>query len=305
MSERTSTAGRRRRGSPAPIKWLIAVVVTVAAFMEILDTTIVNVSLPPYLGQPLDELRRGDLGLTSYLVANGIVLTISGWLGRVLGRKRYFLICLAMFTVCALLCGFAEPAAADLFRTATGLFRRRPAAQPAVDHARHFPPEQRAGLRAHGDRDCCRARARADAGRLDHRQLQLAMDLLHQYSGRRARHFAVFVWSRIRPGGSKPQRHIDFIGLALITLGLGCLQVMLDRGEDRRLVRLEFHPRLRRPGRVRHHRGASSGSLCAKHPMSILGASQTAILRWGRPDLRRGVRSLRRRSWSPAIRPNS
>src|ERR1700749_632362 len=87
--------------------WLIAVIVTSAAFMEILDTTIVNVALPHIAGSLSSSNDEATWALTSHLVANGIVLTISGWLSDVLGRKRYFLICIAMFTVCSLLCGMA------------------------------------------------------------------------------------------------------------------------------------------------------------------------------------------------------
>jgi MFS transporter, DHA2 family, multidrug resistance protein len=85
---------------PRANPWLIAVVVTLAAFMEILDTTIVNVALPHIAGSLSISSDDATWALTSYLVANGIVLTISGWLGTVFGRKRYFLICIAMFTVC-------------------------------------------------------------------------------------------------------------------------------------------------------------------------------------------------------------
>ena len=87
--------------------WLIAVVVTMAAFMEILDTTIVNVSLPYIAGSLSSSYDQATWALTSYLVANGIVLPISGWIGRVIGRKRYFLLCIIMFTVFSFLCGSA------------------------------------------------------------------------------------------------------------------------------------------------------------------------------------------------------
>ena len=76
---------------PTHNRWAIAVVVTFAAFMEILDTTIVNVALPHIAGGLSTSVDEATWTLTSYLVANGIVLTISGWLGTVFGRKRYFL----------------------------------------------------------------------------------------------------------------------------------------------------------------------------------------------------------------------
>ena len=93
--------------------WLIAVSVTLAAFMEILDTTIVNVALPHIAGTMSASSDEATWTLTSYLVANGIVLTISGWLSDMLGRKRYFLICLGMFTVCSFLCGIATASASS------------------------------------------------------------------------------------------------------------------------------------------------------------------------------------------------
>src|ERR1700693_5643480 len=87
--------------------WLIAIAVMSSTFMEVLDTTIVNVSLPHIAGAMSASNDEATWTLTSYLVANGIVLTISGWLSDLLGRKRYFLICIAMFTVCSFLCGIA------------------------------------------------------------------------------------------------------------------------------------------------------------------------------------------------------
>src|SRR5260370_1290423 len=120
-------------GTPAPTPdatwrprhnpWLIAVVVTLAAFMEILDTTIVNVALRYIAGDLAVSNDDATWVLTSYLVSNGIVLTISGWLGDVLGRKRYFLICITMFTVFSLLCGTSTSLAELIvFRLAQGFF---------------------------------------------------------------------------------------------------------------------------------------------------------------------------------------
>ena len=96
-----------RSWRPAANPWLIALTVTLAAFMEVLDSTIVNVALPHIAGSMSASADESTWVLTSYLVANGIVLPISGFFTRVLGRKRYFLISIAMFTVCSLLCGIA------------------------------------------------------------------------------------------------------------------------------------------------------------------------------------------------------
>jgi MFS transporter, DHA2 family, multidrug resistance protein len=87
--------------------WIIALTVTLATFMELLDTSIANVSLPYIaggLGRSYDEVTWI---LTTYLVANAVVLPMSAWLSRVFGRKRYYMMCVALFTVTSLLCGLA------------------------------------------------------------------------------------------------------------------------------------------------------------------------------------------------------
>src|SRR5277367_4008672 len=87
--------------------WLIGVVVAVAAFMEVLDTSIANVALP-YIGGNLGaSTDQSTWVLTSYLVSNAVVLPISGWCASVLGRKRFFMTCLTIFTISSLLCGIA------------------------------------------------------------------------------------------------------------------------------------------------------------------------------------------------------
>src|ERR1700691_6160385 len=87
--------------------WLIAVVVAMAAFMEVLDTSIANVALPYMAGNLGASNDESTWVLTSYLVSNAIVLPISGWLAGALGRKRFFMACLSVFTVSSLLCGIA------------------------------------------------------------------------------------------------------------------------------------------------------------------------------------------------------
>ncbi|HTI81517.1 MAG TPA: MFS transporter, partial [Acetobacteraceae bacterium] len=109
----------RPRGSV----WLVAGAATLAPFMEILDTTIVNVSLPYIAGTLSASNDDATWTLTSYLVANGIIVPVAGWLGRLIGRKRYFLTCIAMFTVCSFLCGIATSLPQlVVFRLLQGLF---------------------------------------------------------------------------------------------------------------------------------------------------------------------------------------
>jgi len=87
--------------------WLVAVVVALAAFMEVLDTSIANVALPYMAGNLGASNDQSTWVLTSYLVSNAIILPMTGWLAGALGRKRFFTSCLAIFTVSSLLCGLA------------------------------------------------------------------------------------------------------------------------------------------------------------------------------------------------------
>ena len=93
------SSGRTGALAPAtPNPWLIAVLVALAAFMEVLDTTIANVALPYIAGGMGVSEDEASWVVTTYLVSNAIILTASPFLARMLGRKRFFLICLALFT---------------------------------------------------------------------------------------------------------------------------------------------------------------------------------------------------------------
>ncbi|MET0220759.1 MAG: EmrB/QacA family drug resistance transporter, partial [Tardiphaga sp.] len=110
MSDATADAGgwspeRSAAGGHNP--YLIAVVVSIATFMEVLDTTIANVARRHIAGGLAVGIDESTYVITSYLVANAIVLAISGWLSTVIGRKKFYMICVGIFTVASLLCGFA------------------------------------------------------------------------------------------------------------------------------------------------------------------------------------------------------
>jgi len=92
---------------PGVNPWLIAVVVSMATFMEVLDTSIANVSLTHIAGSLGVSENESTWVLTSYLVANAIIIPISGWLSSVLGRKRFYMICVALFTLSSFFCGIA------------------------------------------------------------------------------------------------------------------------------------------------------------------------------------------------------
>ena len=87
---------------PSYNPWTIAMVVTMATFMEVLDTSIANVALPYMAGSLGASNDQSTWVLTSYLVSNAVVLPISGWFAGALGRKRFFMICLASFTAASL-----------------------------------------------------------------------------------------------------------------------------------------------------------------------------------------------------------
>src|ERR1700681_4182097 len=87
--------------------WIVAVAVMFATFMEVLDTTVVNVSLPHIAGNLSASIDEATWALTSYLVANAIILPMPGWLASVFGRKRLLMASVAGFTISSFLCGLA------------------------------------------------------------------------------------------------------------------------------------------------------------------------------------------------------
>ena len=232
MSGAKGGSGQQWRPSGNP--WLIAVTVTLAAFMEVLDTTIVNVSLPHIAGSLASSYDDATWALTSYLVANGIVLTISGWLSTVLGRKRYFTICILGFTVCSFLCGISSSLdELILFRLLQGFFGGglQPSQQAIVVDT--FPPEKR------GQAFALTTIATVVAPVLGP---TLGGYITDTYSWPWiffinipvgiGTAMAVTALIGDPPWARKRSQSVDYIGLSLITLGLGCLQIMMDRGED-------------------------------------------------------------------------
>jgi len=124
--------------------WLIGVVVAMAAFMEVLDTSIANVALPYMAGGLGSSNDESTWVLTSYLVSNAIVLPISGWLASLFGRKRFFIVCIFIFTVASVLCGSATSLSMLLlFRVIQGAGGGglQPMAQAIL--ADTFPPQKR------------------------------------------------------------------------------------------------------------------------------------------------------------------
>jgi MFS transporter, DHA2 family, multidrug resistance protein len=143
MSERAASSASVAASSNAN-PWVIAVLVALATFMEVLDTTITNVALPYIAGGMGVSEDEASWVVTTYLVANAVSLIVSTFLAQLFGRKRFFLMCLALFTASSILCGFAPNLQALLlFRILQGLAGGGmvPVAQSILADA--FPPEKR------------------------------------------------------------------------------------------------------------------------------------------------------------------
>src|SRR6516164_6146288 len=95
------------RSNPIVNPWIVAISVMLGTFMEVLDTTVVNVSLPHIAGNLSASTDEATWVLTSYLVANAIILPMTGWLANYFGRKRLLIMCIGFFTLASALCGAA------------------------------------------------------------------------------------------------------------------------------------------------------------------------------------------------------
>src|ERR1700739_524348 len=237
MSSPDSVAAGQAVWQPKINPWIIAVAVSMAAFMEVLDTSIANVALPHIAGSMGASNDESTWVLTSYLVSNAVVLPISGFLGGWLGRKRFFLMCVAFFTVSSFLCGVAPSLGMLLlFRVLQGAFGGglQPMTQAIL--ADTFPPEKRGlSFALYGITVICGPAIGPTLGGwiTDNYSWRwifyinlpvgtLALALVYRlvedppYLARLKKRLSSF----------------DFIGFSLLTLGVGALQIALDKGQD-------------------------------------------------------------------------
>lgn len=217
--------------------WLIAVVVAMAAFMEVLDTSIANVALPYMAGNLGASNDESTWVLTSYLVSNAIVLPISGWLAARFGRKRFFMACLAIFTASSLLCGFAPSLALLLvFRVMQGAGGGglQPMAQAIL--ADTFPPEKRGlAFALYGITAVMAPTIGPTLGgwitfNYSWRWIffiNLPFGLLALALVFRLIDDPPYL-SRLKAAGMR----LDYIGITLLALGVGALQILLDKGQE-------------------------------------------------------------------------
>jgi MFS transporter, DHA2 family, multidrug resistance protein len=230
--------------SPPPVvwrpqfnPWLIAVVVAMAAFMEVLDTSIANVALPYMAGSLGASNDQSTWVLTSYLVSNAVVLPISGWLASALGRKRFFMSCLVIFTVSSLLCGIAPSLGAIIFfriLQGAGGGGLQPMAQAIL--ADIFPPEKRGlAFAVYGVTAIIAPTIGPTLGGwITDNYTWRWIFFINLPVGILA---LLLVYRLVEdpPWAKRAARgtlHFDYIGLSLLALGVGALQVMLDKGQE-------------------------------------------------------------------------
>src|SRR5262244_325152 len=217
--------------------WLIAVVVSLAAFMEVLDTSIANVALPYMAGSLGASNDQSTWVLTSYLVSNAIILPMTGWLAGALGRKRFFTSCLVVFTVSSLLCGFAPSLGfLLLFRVMQGAGGGglQPMAQAIL--ADTFPPEKRGlAFALYGITAIMAPTIGPTLGgwitfNYSWRWIffiNIPVGLITWLLVRRFVEDPPYL-RRLKSAGVK----LDYVGIALLTVGVGALQVLLDKGQE-------------------------------------------------------------------------
>ena len=233
----TGQTGLPGRWKPRVNPWLIAMTVALAAFMEVLDTSIANVALPHIAGSLGASTDEGTWVLTSYLVSNAIVLPLGGWASSVLGRRNFFVLCIVIFTVSSFLCGAAlSLPMLLLFRVLQGAGGGglQPMAQAIM--ADSFPPQKRGQAFALYGLVAVLAPSIGPT---------LGGWITDNFSWRWIFYInipvgilAFFLVTRLveDPPWIKADRsrllNMDYVGLGFLTIAMGGLQIMLDKGEE-------------------------------------------------------------------------
>ena len=219
---------------PAVNPWLVAVAVMCGTFMEVLDTTVVNVSLPHIAGSLSVSIDESTWALTSYLVANAIILPMTGWLANQFGRKRLLMLAVTGFTIASVLCGLATTLPMLVFfrivQGATG-GALQPISQAVLLEA--FPPQDRGKAMGFWGLGIVVAPILGPVlgGWITENYswrwvfyINLPVGVLSLYMTQRF----VFDPSYIK----RRAQSIDYWGMGLLAVGIGALQVMLDKGQQ-------------------------------------------------------------------------
>ena len=221
---------------PAINPWIIALTVTLATFMEVLDTSVANVALPHIAGSLSAGQDESTWVLTSYLVSNAIILPMSGWISSMIGRKRFYMSCVALFTISSVLCGFAPSLGMLIFfRVLQGVGGGglQPSEQAIL--ADTFAPAKRGmAFAVYGMAVVLAPAIGPTLGgwitdNFSWRWIffiNITVGLLSLFLTNMLITDPPHLKAEKRKGFS-----VDYIGLGLLALGLGTLQVILDKGQ--------------------------------------------------------------------------
>ena len=236
MSASTTTFDQAAAWRPAVNPWIIAVTVTLATFMEVLDTSIANVALPHIAGSLSAGQDESTWVLTSYLVSNAIVLPLSGWLSSIVGRKNFYMSCVALFTISSLMCGLAPNLATLIvcrILQGAGGGGLQPSEQSIL--ADTFPPAKRGMAFAVYGIAVVTAPAIGPTlgGWITDNFTWRWIFFINIPVGI----LSILLTSRLIQDPPYLKRRklsetsIDYVGLGFVALGLGTLQVVLDKGQ--------------------------------------------------------------------------
>jgi MFS transporter, DHA2 family, multidrug resistance protein len=221
-------------GVPQVNRWLVSLSVVFATFMEVLDTTVVNVSLPHIAGSMSSTVEEGTWTLTSYLVANAIILPMTGWLAQQFGRKRLLMMAITGFTFASIVCGLAPNLTTlIIFRIIQGAAggTMQPLSQAIMLEA--FPPEERG--KAMAAWAVCIVTAPilgpVIGGWLTDTYswrwvfyINIPVGIISLIMAK----MYVFDPSYLK----KKAASIDYWGIGLLALGMAALQILLDKGQQ-------------------------------------------------------------------------
>src|SRR5258707_282775 len=222
--------------------WLIAITVTLATFMELLDTAIANVSLPHIAGGIATSYDESTWVLTSYLVANAVVLPLSAWLSRVFGGKNYYMTCVALFSLSSLLCGLALSLSLLIFfRVLQGIAGGGLAPVEQAILVDTFPGAKRAAAFALYSMAIVTAPAIGPplggwiTDSFSWRWvffINVPIGLISLYLTNKVVSDPPQFKREIEAARSAGKLRIDYVGIILIATGFALLEVVLDRGQQ-------------------------------------------------------------------------
>jgi MFS transporter, DHA2 family, multidrug resistance protein len=236
MSAGAATFDNAEAWRPAINPWIIAITVTLATFMEVLDTSIANVALPHIAGSLSAGQDESTWVLTSYLVSNAIVLPLSGWLSSIVGRKNFYMGCVALFTVSSFLCGLAPNLATLIVcrvLQGAGGGGLQPSEQAIL--ADTFPPAKRGmAFAVYGIAVVTAPAIGPTLGgwitdNFTWRWIffiNIPVGIISLLLTSRLIQDPPFLKRR-----KLSETRIDYVGLGFVALGLGALQIVLDKGQ--------------------------------------------------------------------------